>query len=156
MGEAARETGNEERLPAEAYGKCERALYRYPLRKARLAELTEPYVDIIRGTSSSDTGPVSAPAGDPTGSRGVALAALDDRNELERRSLARSIRQVDDVIATLTDDQRTIVELKYWRGWDIEAVRRELHISRATYHRYRTEIVLRVAERLGLMPVRQT
>lgn len=82
---------------------------------------------------------------DPT--REKAIRLLTNRR---LRRMEETVAAIQRVYDRLPPEKQRLVDLKYWQRYGNLAVATRLHISRATFYRWRAEVVTAVAVELGL------
>lgn len=110
----------------------------------RREEILHPY----RETDTNVGGGKSNLPGDPTGRIGTALTA-----DLKLHNLERIIESIDYIWQDLPDEKKQFIKLYYWtrpQRYTLEGVAIKLSISDRTAKRWRTEILERVADKIGL------
>lgn len=70
-------------------------------------------------------------------------------SEVELAKLRLRVQLLQSALRALTEEEREIVELKYFRGFSNEAVWEGLALSRRGYYRRRLNIIQKVYEALG-------
>ena len=112
--------------------------------------LEQRRLELLHNSNSSDEnvgGGRSNLPGDPTARKAIALVA-DKRIE----HLQTIINSIEVVIHTLPDDKLQFVKSRYWTypqtlTWDGIALK--MNISRKTAFRWREEVIISIADRLG-------
>lgn len=135
----------------DAFRHVEAELYAHPFRKKEIARLREevltPFDEeindptVVKGKNSARM------PGDPTGRKAISLASHTRLMHLERVTDA-----IEEVYNRLTDQQRKMVELKYWtrpQRLTTVGICVQVKISDRTYSRWRRKIVHGIAEILG-------
>ena len=122
----------------------EHELYSYDLLADQLAALKD---DIYSGRPAEGARPESnRRPGNPTEAKGIRLVS-----DVAVLHITRTIQAIDVGLSRLTDDHRTIFDLKYRRAYDWIAVCEAMPISRSAYYKLRRELVEMVAYQLGLI-----
>lgn len=135
----------------DAFRHVEAELFAYPFRKKEIARLREEILNpfdeepddktVVKGKNS-----VRIPE-DPTGRQALKLVSHTRLMHLERVSDA-----IEEVYHRLSDQQRKMVELKYWtqpQRLTTIGICELVGISDRTYSRWRRQIVHGIAEILG-------
>lgn len=125
----------------------EAELYDYHETKKALEELR---ADIIEAAPPEKIGGNGSDYhGDPTAVRAGKL--LTNRRI---RKMEETTGAIDRVLNRLPPEKRALVKVKYWDGrYSNLGVADQIHISRATFFRWRDEIVFAVAVEMGLANV---
>ncbi|NPV72130.1 MAG: transcriptional regulator [Firmicutes bacterium] len=125
----------------------EAELYDYPWTKQEIARLR---VDIALEGSGVEAALLAqhvsgGQQADPTLAKTIRL--LTNRR-LKR--MEETVAAIERVYDRLPPEKQRLVDLKYWQRYSNLAVATRLHISRATFYRWRAEVVTAVAVELGL------
>lgn len=127
----------------------EAELYDYPYTKEEIESLRDniieavPVLDNIEGASRKPTYKLS----DPTFTKAGRL--LTNRR---LRRMEETVNAIERVLARLPKEKMELVKLKYWDcRLSNRGVAEALHVSDATYYRWRNEIVTAVAIEMGLV-----
>lgn len=134
------------------YQLIEKELYNYDQSVQELEEyFAEEKAIYYPGKGINATGIIPKNAkSDPTGQQGLKLAGHHISTAVMRET-ARRVRAIDWAYNTLPESHKKLIKLKYWsrRRSNPDRLAMELKIDRATYFRWRNEIVALIAERLG-------
>ncbi|MCK9268491.1 MAG: hypothetical protein M0P14_07260 [Alkaliphilus sp.] len=129
----------------------ETELFDYPYTKEDIESLRDniieavPIFDSANGMSRKPNYKIS----DSTYSKGTQL--LTNRR---LRRMEETVTAIDKVLAKLPKEKMELVRLKYWEcRLSNHGVAEALHVSDATYYRWRNEVVTAVAIELGLVNV---
>jgi RinA family phage transcriptional activator len=133
-------------IPRNVYKFIEYELYDYRLNRKKLDEIKNDYYN-------------SSPAGDGTGIRGNQQASTTESKVLqimtdrEVQRLERTVRAIEDVLATLGEMEKQLLELKYFRNTHTnQGVKLELQIpSDSTYYALKNSLVRKFAVRYGFL-----
>lgn len=125
----------------------ESELYEYPYTLQAIADLRE---DIISGVTEGERVSVQSGISNPTAARATRLTTDERLQHLERVQKA-----IEKVFSRLDPDKQKLVRLKYWdKHLSDMGVYSALCVSRETYYRWRKQIVIAIAQELGLAKVR--
>ncbi len=135
--------------------KVEDLLYNYPVLKVRLANLKLDMEEAMEALSSN--GQVNDIQVDPAdkcivSSCGtVDIIAQERLNHIESKikSSERELRKIENAVDVLTDTERTLVELKYFKQLTGEQVAERIGISTATVTRLRIPLLHKILFLLG-------
>lgn len=139
-----------ERLPAAVRKTVERHLREYKANKAAVASYPELRESILLASPVRPEGPApEGVVGDPSGHKAIRLVELEAR----MRRKAAIVAAIDDVLETLSEEDRKLVELRYFSGvyFTHQRMAREMHMSRSAYYRRLNWILRLFALRLGLL-----
>ena len=131
------------KINRETYKYIEAELRGY---KASRRELAQMQLDIINAAPVIDNPEAghSGP-GDPTSRK--AMQIVNDRRILRLHGV---IQAIDDVYELCNDEEKKLIELRYWGNRYKDAgVAEQLHIERRTVYRWADKIVLAIAAKLG-------
>lgn len=141
----------EERVEKHIYQYVEAELYKYPIHKKTIQEYDKElmYVGAKSGMDKDPTGRFSInQTGDSTSSQTMRILAMEDKVDWARKRIV----PIDDVLELLGQEERRLVELKYFQGWLSDyGVCRELFLSRPTYYRKKAEVIKKFAVRYGIL-----
>ena len=125
----------------------EAELYDYHKTKADLMALRAEIIEAAPRRDDKVRTRGQSYRGDPTASR---AARLVTNRRLTK--MAETIAAIEKVNRLLPPEKRRLIELKYWDGTlSNRRVAEALHVSDATFYRWRQEIITAVAIELGLM-----
>lgn len=129
----------------ETYKYIEAELRGYKASRRELSEMEQDIiasVPVIDNPEAGHSGP-----GDPTSRK--ALQIINDRRLLRLHSV---IRAIEDVYEMCNDDEKRLIELRYWNNRYKDAgVADKLHIGTRTVYRWSDKIVLAIAAKLGFI-----
>jgi RinA family phage transcriptional activator len=126
----------------------EHELYNYKYMRRDLRELRE---DIASGTIGNTTyDHFSTTERYPEGS-GVEDASIRLISNKVATRLLRTIEAIDRAIGSLEEEKARMFDLKYNQKKNWETIASVIGISRATYFRWRSEIVAETAKEMGLI-----
>lgn len=129
----------------------EARLRQYPIDK-RLVESWEKERDEVAGalqSSSSHYGEILRGSGlqsDPTFSKVVRLERIASRIDEARWY----VKAIDDVLGVLSDLERRLIDMKYFKDVPDVQIMADLHISTSKYYAVRRKILSLMARRMGL------
>ncbi len=125
----------------------ENELYAYPWMEQELQELRADIIEAGYGTTTVPVHNKRITPGDPTLEKTIKLITS---KRLKR--LTESYEAISRVLATLDDDQRKFVQLKYWdRKLTDYGICQRLYISRRTLYNWRHRILRSIAVEMGLL-----
>lgn len=131
------------RVPRAVWLYIEHELYDYDAKKQAIKEMEE---DIIFSVPEKGTTPGRGYMSDPTARKAHSLMT-----STAIRHMVRVIQAIDRALARLKDEHRKVFELKYRRGLPWQQVCQEMHIDRATFFRYRRQLITMVALEMGMV-----
>lgn len=137
-------------VPGPVFKFVEYKLYHYQENLAAIKAWEEERRDILTRGRQLQPGAPTQTAGyhSPTEAKTIQRLLLEEKAQRE----LFWIRAIEDVLAVLPEEDRRLVELKYFDGLLTNAaVARELNMSEATYYRRRAAIIKRFAMRFGLL-----
>ena len=138
---------NNKRYEREVLRFVENELYAYPWMEQQLQELSANIIEAGYGTTIVPVHNKRITPGDPTLEKTIKLITS---KRLKR--LTESYEAISRVLATLDDDQRKFVQLKYWdRKLTDYGICQRLYISRRTLYNWRHRILRSIAEEMGLL-----
>lgn len=120
----------------------EHELYSYEQTKKELELYKE---SLIESTPKSEV-PVMSALSDTTAVKAINLAESTFILKLER-----VINAIKKCLGMLGDNHRELFRLKYIKGLTMKEIYIEMNLSKASYYRIRREIVIAVAQQLGLL-----
>jgi len=125
----------------------ENELYAYPWMEQQLQELSADIIEAGYGTTIVQVNKKTSTPGDPTLEKTIELITSK-----RYKRLTESYEAISRVLATLDDDQRKFVQLKYWdRKLTDYGICQRLYISRRTLYNWRHRILRSIAEEMGLL-----
>lgn len=110
-----------------------------------LRQIEEIRFEILNSTPLRYPGSNPERRSDPTAVKAITLVSNTVLSRMER-----TVRAVERVLASLPEDQRKLFELKFIRQKTKRQICMELSISERTFHRWKKDIVNKVARELGL------
>lgn len=127
----------------------EAELYDYPFTKEEIESLRDSIIEAVPVLDSAD-GMSRKPnykISDPTSSK---VGQLLTNRRLRR--MEETVVAIDKVLTRLPKEKMELVKLKYWEcRLSNHGVAEALHVSDATYYRWRNEVVTAVAIEMGLV-----
>ncbi len=134
--------------PAE-FKFVEHKLFTYLDNKRLIDEYLSQRDELVHSTKHREPGvPHSQGVGRPVESTVMQMLMLEHKAHREQFW----IKAVEDVFELLPDEDRQLVELKYFEGYLTNAgVARKLNISEREFYRRRERVVWRFANRFGLV-----
>lgn len=135
-------------LTADVKKFCQKVISKYPLLKQELAALEEEREAIAGAVPSARWDePVNARAlGDRTANQAFKLLRLEEawhRNHFY-------IAAIEDVLNFVGEEKRRMVQLRFWDGLPPWRVARDLNICERVLYKWQNELLLLLADRLGL------
>lgn len=139
----------DEFIPDEIFRLVERKLFDYPQNAAAIKAAREMREDVLQQGRQFDlTNPPAAGQGSPVERKAMRLLMLEEKAQREEFW----VKGIEDVLQQLPEEDRKLVELKYFNGFLTNAgVARELGMSDSTYRRRKRHIVRKFAVRFGLV-----
>lgn len=124
-------------------------LFNYIDNKQVIEAVTEQRENLLQSTRHKEPGvPANQGVGKPTESMAIQLMMLEQKAERE----LFWIRAIEDVLKILPEEDKLLVELKYFEGYLSNAgVARRLNISEREFYNRRSRIVRRFANRFALI-----
>lgn len=136
----------EERLSPAEFKFVEHKLYTYPVNKQVIEDVAHQREDILLGTPTILEGGRGSSPSDPTQSKTVQLLLMEHKAQREYHWC----RAIESFMEILTEEDRCLVERKYWRQMTNVDVAASLCMSESTFKRRRQRIVWMLANRLGI------
>lgn len=127
-----------EALPKHVFRYVEGELFRYQRLKRRAHYL---YGLAVAGGGVSDVGPVKAQGGDGIDTAMRRAHADDELQRIEQR-----IARIEDGMDALTEEQKQLVDLRYFRRRAVSDAAEEMNVSVRTFYRIRQSVVEVVAD----------
>ncbi|HHY45869.1 MAG TPA: hypothetical protein GX506_01040 [Firmicutes bacterium] len=139
----------ESRIPNPVFKFVEYKLYHYRENKAAIKAWEEMREDILqRGRQWQIGFPPPEGQHSPTEEKTIQMMILEQKAQRE----LFWIRAIEDVLAILPEQDKRLVELKYFEGYLTNAgVARELNMSERAFYDRREVIIRRFAIRFGLL-----
>jgi len=125
----------------------ESELYAYHDTRKEIVRLKNEILYASTSTDENVGGGRGNIPGDPTSQTAILLT-----NHKKLEQLQNIVDAIENVVERLTDDRKRLVRLRYWdkpRRLTWDGIAAELHVSRRQAMRWRDEIVLAVAEKIG-------
>lgn len=136
------------RLSPAEFKFVEHKLYTYPVNQQVVKELDFERESIID----------SSPQLSEVTSHNISKSSQTERKALRRVLLEEKaqreivwIRAIDDVMKVLSDDDKCLVERKYWKQMTNSEVAASLCISESSFKRRRQRVIWMMANRFGLI-----
>jgi RinA family phage transcriptional activator len=143
----------EERIEQHIFRFVERELYNYPINKKLVENWEKEKEELIGGARSTLSGDGSGRFAEnkitnPTSAEVLRLLALENKVNRARWY----VQAIDDVLELLPEEDRRLVELKYFQGFLTNVgVARELNIGQTVFYERRAKLVEKFAIRMGLL-----
>lgn len=139
-----------EEIPSHVFRYVERELYDYPVHKAALST-----VQAEREALRDKLRPWPPPEGrreeGPPSDLAETYLQIEALNLRELRAW-KNVRRIETVFDTLSDEQKKLVELKYWSGkYTNDRMAKELNVGRTKFYEMRYEVVRLFALGYGLL-----
>lgn len=135
-------------LPPEIRGIVKYRLEHYHVNKRELVNCLN---DIMHSNTAQLTHERKARSGV---SRTVENNALTLADSAYLREIEKSVNAIEYVLARLTDEDRKLVEMVYWRATHtLTGAGLELNMSQRTAYRHADAILTALAIEMGLMPI---
>lgn len=139
---------SERKLTRAEFNFVERKLYDYPANKQIIADYEAQREAILHRTKDNDGQPRGSGIGKPTETTAIQLALLEQRVKCE----AFWIRAIEDTLELLSDEDKTLVQLKYFEGYlTNEGIMLRMGMSKKRFYRMRDEIITKFARRMMLI-----
>lgn len=142
-------TAAEYKLSPAEFKFVEHKLYSYRDNKRLIEEYIAQRNELVHSTRHHEPGlPHNQGVGRPVESTVIQMLVLEQKAQREMFW----VKAIEDVFELLPDEDKRLVELKYFEGYLTNAgVARRLNISEREFYRRRERIVWRFANRLGLV-----
>lgn len=139
----------QQHIPGPVFKFVEFKLYHYMENQRAVMRYNSTRQDILeRGRQVEPGATYGGQTGNPVEKKTIQLVLLEDKVFRE----LSWIEAIEDVLSALPEEDRKLVQLKYFDGFLTNAgVARELRMSIATYYRRRDYLVRRFAVRFGLL-----
>lgn len=139
---------SERKLTRAEFNFVERKLYDYPANKQIIRDFEARSEAILHRTKENDGQPRGSGIGKPTETTAIQLALLEQRVKCE----AFWIRAIEDTLELLSDEDKTLVQLKYFEGYlTNEGIMLRMGMSKKRFYRMRDEIITKFARRMMLI-----
>ncbi|MHB1654412.1 MAG: transcriptional regulator [Desulfitobacteriaceae bacterium] len=141
----------EDRMERHIYQFVEAELQNYKINKKLIEEFDREilYTGAKSGLGKDPTGrfPQNTTT-DSTSVEAMRILFLEDKT----LRAGYYVRAIEDVLELLSEQERKLVELKYFQGWLTDSgICSEMHISRVTLYRQKNNIVRKFAVRMAVM-----
>ncbi|MCM8900599.1 hypothetical protein KVG29_05070 [Caldicoprobacter algeriensis] len=133
------------RIAQRVFRYVEHELYNYDNTKQMLEQYKE---SILESSPGLQEVAVQSGPGDPTAKKALQLVSSAFIAHAEQ-----TIQAIERSLAMLTEDHRKLFKLKYQDCLPWQEVMIELGVSERTYFRMRRELVITVAQQLGLINI---
>lgn len=139
---------SERKLTRQEFSFVERKLYDYPANKQIVRDYEAQREAILHRTKDNNGQPRGSGIGRPTETTAIQLALLEQRVKCE----AFWIRAIEDTLELLSDEDKTLVQLKYFEGYlTNEGIMLRMGMSKKRFYRMRDEIITKFARRMMLI-----
>lgn len=135
-------------IEKETYRMVESWLGKYPLWQIRMENLKAQLHELPRVTQKFEEVP-SFGGGFISDSTYKVVERRLQVSEVELANLKLRVRLLESALSALSNEEREIVELKYFRGLSNQAIWEVLALSRMGFYRRKTLIIQKVYEVLG-------
>lgn len=139
---------SERKLTRQEFKFVERKLYDYPANKQIIRDYEAQREAILHRTKDNDGQPRGSGIGKPTETTAIQLALLEQRVKCE----AFWIRAIEDTMELLSDEDKMLVQLKYFEGYlTNDGIMLKMGMSKKRFYRMRDEIITKFARRMTLI-----